>query len=500
MGSNQIASSATSVGSRVPSTPLLIAARGAWQQWQTALHAASTCPQSAAEFAASACLRWQSVEAAALQLGLSLAAQSDDEAPTAAAAAVPEDATEGAALPDEDKAKVMEPGCETVSTHAVPISVAVAVPHLEVVAAAPKLALGPIDLHKLAASMNGDRPQLVEPQAVSVLANMRKSIGRTPTGIMDRKSVVSQIAQLGNTIQWRDLVALEPADRRLALEWLAARVRVVQGAPAYAAIPGDPVMAVARLLTRALELGTSGHVNGLSYKHVPRTDSWLTDAMKVEHEIDTRTGRVMPDSEDTAAAAPHVQICDLFRQLRDAAGEPAADHSLALTDKLLALGVRYDDPRWRNPWQDRIAELPDTISHQRLARSLRTAPLEAEVSLAPANQWPFLHLTRGKRAVILGGDGKQARVPKIQAAFGFAHLDWPDLPENSPRAASVEVEKLRNGHYDFALVIQKFISHSVTDQVFSLANQGFVAVLAQGYGVGQLQRGLERYLGQEKAA
>ena len=111
-----------------------------------------------------------------------------------------------------------------------------------------------------------------------------------------------------------------------------------------------------------------------------------------------------------------------------------------------------------------------------------------------AEDWHGFAHTRGKRAVIVGGDGREERQPMLQQAFKFAELDWPDVPKNSPGRSGAVISQAKRGKYDFVICLQRFISHNITDALFDLEVPGTLVVLSEGYGVQQLRAGFDRYL------
>jgi hypothetical protein len=106
------------------------------------------------------------------------------------------------------------------------------------------------------------------------------------------------------------------------------------------------------------------------------------------------------------------------------------------------LGVKEADPRWLGPLAGQLDEFAGTVERQRIARAVTSAVSESQPKPPPSSAWPYQALTRGKRAVILGGDGRQERIPRLQEWFGSSVLDWPDMPDGAPRAMQTEVTKL----------------------------------------------------------
>ncbi|MFZ4580835.1 MAG: hypothetical protein ACOYOB_20830 [Myxococcota bacterium] len=491
---------------------LLEQARAAWSAWQEQLRIASEDPEVARLFAARAAEAWVPVQEAALKLGLAMLSQPNPPAarpvtelfvvPAPALVAAEDDtAAEVAgqvASPELDPPMPLDASAEPVAEFApacVPMATRPIVP-----APKPLAEVAPDTLRMLQASMSGAREAKPVAPVESVLGRMRAAVGRTPRRDLDAGLYRNQVLSLPQKVVWNDLVALDQEERYLVLTWLAARVRMLQD-QAYLdrGASLDGLTKLFKMLTRALEFGVARRVHGLARAHEPLHGSWLQDALAAEEKIDELTGRSL--------AAPPVpgrsrdsQIDDAFRRLRTLVTTESSEHWLPIVDELVALGVKDADPRWVGPLAEHLDALADTVERQRIARAVTSAVSESQPEPAPHNDWPYLALTRGKRAVILGGDGRQERIPRLKERFDFAVLEWPAMPEGSPRAVQTEVKKLKSGKYDIAIVLQRFIGHSVTDKVFALKVPGLTVVLAEGYGTGQIQEGLERFLGRGQAA
>jgi hypothetical protein len=468
----------------------------AWRSWQAQLQTAGEDPEFALLFAERAPEAWAPVRESALRLGLAMLVDGGYVEPPGPDLYVVSTPAVSTVEPEPPEADV--PPGETLPGATGPVLLQ---PEPELPAPMPIPTPGTAQLVNVEAStlrmleerMNG---HCVTParERDTPLQRLRSSVGRTPKRDLDKALLRNQIRDLPAKVSWSELVALDADDRHLALTWLAARLRMLQELTHIdPSAPTTGLTDLARLLTRAVALGVSRHVHGLARKHEPLNGSWMQDALVAEAKIDERTGRTEPASILTRPSRDGL-VDDAFRRLRAAAADEAAPVWLSIVDELVTLGVRDSDVRWVGPLSRHLTEVAGTADRDRIRRAVTRALADAESDVPMPKDWPYLALTRGKRAVILGGDGRQERIPHIRERFEFAALDWPDLPEGAPRAVQTEVKKLRSGKYDLAIVLQHFISHSVTDKVFRLKVDGLTVVLAEGYGTGQLQQGLERFL------
>ena len=472
------------------SSEQLSKAQEVWADWQQALAGAMHNPLAAQTLVPKLSQLWAEVECAALQLGLARLALE----PARKEVRPVESAGPDVQLADHEQ-KTADPVVALVELtlslpedgQAGPIIASV---HRSKATTTVAVTTGM--LQTLQDSLNGDKP-FANDAAPSPLAALRTKIGKTPQRELDRALLGNQIEMLCDKVRWVDLTALPQVDLPLALAWLAARVRHLQEQREYEAFPGDPLSAVARILTRALELKqSSDYVHGLSPRHAPRTATWLGDVLATEAQIDVKTGRAVVARVEDVGPGP--KIDNAFGRLREVGREGPDGAFLAVVDELVDLGVTEDDRRWIKPLEGRGDVLVGTPARERIARAIRAAEVPEGDEAELPESWPSIEKTRGKKVVIVGGDGRQERIPELQKAFGFAQLDWPELPKNAPHAVKALIHKMRRGHYDFAIVLQQYISHSTSNAVFDVKCNGFKAIMAEGYGIGQIRRGFEKYL------
>jgi hypothetical protein len=66
---------------------------------------------------------------------------------------------------------------------------------------------------------------------------------------------------------------------------------------------------------------------------------------------------------------------------------------------------------------------------------------------------------RGKRAIIVGGDPRNERLPTLKAAFGFDSLEW--APSGNERRVGNVVARMEGGGVDLIIALKGFIEHKV---------------------------------------
>lgn len=489
----------------------LSTARRAWQSAASEVAGNATGGRARLDAAAAAL---QSLEAAALSAGLWLAdalAQGDvwtqqsllallagAETPqtTVADLPLPTAAAEPSCEPAAEDAERLPDGLEPLALCEAPAE-----------PASPPVVVTPDTLQALQLALSGGKaraiPDTDEQRTHAALEALRTCLGGTPAQVVSRSDALDVLASTERVVQqhstWN---RLGPTGRRLMLEGVAARVRVVQelasGAGVFVAddrVAERTQAVVHKLVERARKGPVDRAVHGLAQKHTAQSASWLRDAERADDAVE----RILAISHKKAPCA--FNLDDAFRRLQQDAAGLDTDQLAERIDELLRHNAAADDKRFVRLVEPQLSALQGRPGLARVVRAV-SAALDAESESEtetpqqslPAN-WPGYAHTAGKRAVIVGGDGRQERIANIRQTFGFAELEWPDLPKNAPGKTAALVTQVRNGRYDVVICLQQFISHSVTDQLFGLAIPGIKVVLAAGYGVGQLRLGLERYLG-----
>jgi hypothetical protein len=387
------------------------------------------------------------------------------------------------------------------------------VPPPSVIAQPPELppaAVALTDAHvaRLKASLNGElKPAAVnqERHQHQALQSLRKQLGGVPPRLATRGDVLNLLKQvelsMADSRTWEQLSS---RGRRILVEGLAARIRAIQAVHGQMHDlqsqdnVGDRARAVVRELIKQTAPGKIDRLAwGLALKHDSRSTNWLEDARQIQLDLDDELG-IAPEPE----LAPKFNIDDAFRRLREEVATLPAGQLAASIHDLRSSGVAETDRRWVKLLEPRLADLVGDRTLAKVTRAVASALAEQDtaddsVRAIDANWYGFTHTT-GKRAVIVGGDGRSERSEAMKTAFQFERLDWPDIPKNGPNKANALIAQVRKGHYQIVICLQPFISHKLTDQLFDIDVPGTKVVLAQGYGMLQVKLALERYLPRPK--
>ena len=288
---------------------------------------------------------------------------------------------------------------------------------------------------------------------------------------------------------WSDLISLiDPLSDAVlvpSIRALVARLRAFQAHGDHRDMP-----ALFGTLSRWSRTRQPGFIHGLATRHQPQSDSWDDDANSALADLRQEVP-APPKVQQTTS--PEAALADLSPE-SVAAMSTAELHSTVLG--VLGDGVQAGDPRLLKLVGPRYNDLKgdSRLAPVRKAwkkydkRQHRGKPRIAD---APAEDWPFWHLTRGRTAVIVGGDPRPANRDKIRDAFGFARVEWP---EHSATLLDRLSAKLASGTIDVA-IFNRFGGH-ITDDKLLPAVKGDLSRWVRadtGYGVAQVKAAMERH-------
>ncbi|MCA9493760.1 MAG: hypothetical protein KC621_27695, partial [Myxococcales bacterium] len=265
-------------------------------------------------------------------------------------------------------------------------------------------------------------------------------------------------------------------------------------------------------MTRWSKLYRPGFVAGLSRSNRPERERWIDDAQMWWEMLSahvplgasvlaalvsgtTAAGEEPPPSDDEGLSAN-----EALRELERVLADPEADLTEPLS-LVLDAGVGQRDTRLVNllaPHRDRVTKVRGLKTLKSALKFARQQPVEeptpevVESSPIP-DDWPFLELTEGVDAVIVGGDPRQEHVDRIREAFRFASVAWNEI---DPRRVDALASRIRAGTHGMVVLLREFVSHSVADAVVGACKDTGVpyVVVDTGYGVNQVRLSAERYL------
>ena len=379
--------------------------------------------------------------------------------------------------------------------------------------AAPVVAVTPDVLQNLRTRMfDGAAKPEVQVQLTSTVDAGARSIieatlglfGATPSHLQGKKPVTRELERL-HEVASTQLDVWEAAGarvNRLLTGWLAARARAVQVEVQKKPIAGveEELETLFRRLTQHSAVTQPGSVSGLARGHKPRAATWLLDAQALEHELRGLTGdlKYLGSEPDEVEVAP-VNLDDELRRLTDEVRAGIdAEGFLARLRYLLSVGASAGDTRLVRLALPFAGDLDgqEFAAVRRAVNNLVERDEEADTAEGAGqifDDWPWLAHTKGKVAVIVGGEPRQERLVRLRSTFGFCELDWLQGVDKGGRSVDSLVQKMRNGTVDLVIVLRAFSSHKVSDKIFGVEDPQCTRVLADTYGVNQVRLAIERY-------
>lgn len=323
------------------------------------------------------------------------------------------------------------------------------------------------------------------------------TLGPRPTAMKKNTRVEREVERIGRVVReqlsgWADLP--DEWDHALC-GYLTTRARFVQDAAIRRNL--EPEIAELNRLIPAIShhvgMTQSGFIHGLARSHEPKLGTWTDDAAEWEAQLK----EIKAPPERTDGACEDELLRALTEEVRD--GLPGRAFA-ARADALLDAGVSPRETRFVNlaaPYRDAL----DPARHAALIKAIDQAEPEPVPEEQPSeslpDDWAGYALTAGKRAVIIGGDPRQERIPRIQEAFRFDSLEWVRSESGGTRRLESLITRMENGNVDVVVALRAFSSHTITDRIFDArkrAPECFVA-LADNYGETQIRLAIERFMG-----
>ncbi len=294
----------------------------------------------------------------------------------------------------------------------------------------------------------------------------------------------------------RDIDRFRPASKAVQqaiVGYLATWLRHIQDEAPEQAPSASALDKAFAALTRFSKLQEPGYVNGLMREHRPERGSWWEDAQRWRRRLQKLVGHAPQDDE---APTPEA----LLREVEEA--ELPLEQVDAIR-RALEGGVSSKDPRLVKLAAPLLSQGhldgPDLKALRKAIRDHLSATVEdaeedatTEATGSDADaSWPWLAVTRGRRALIVGGDEREPARQRIQRALELESLEWIDEP--GPRSLQAQAERIRRGSIDLVLQLIQFSGHDCDHHLAPACKEAgipFVRVNG-GYGLGAIRRSIE---------
>ncbi len=349
------------------------------------------------------------------------------------------------------------------------------------------------DSLKTLAENFGTREYTEHTDAIGAIRSFMDAIGdaEAPATPLEFLDGIQRLARVSDrTDRWK---RLPRRVQQLFLAYCTCKARVWQENLDLGSSRHEVVLEqVFRALTRYSARERPGFVHGLSRSHRPERETWADDAHYWWTEL-CLAANIDPEPSNTEK-----QLDELTRTLTGKVSDPVVQ---AAVMHAIENGVPADDPRLLKLLQPRREALADEPRLRTVRRALRDTDDDDEggddqTEEAPiiGPDWPWLHVTQGKTAVVVGGDTRTEAAERIRAAFQFDDVMWDS--DSSERKVESLSQRIRNGSVGIVFFLARFSSHSAQSVLRDACKEGGVPFvrIEHGYGVAQLKRAIENWM------
>jgi hypothetical protein len=328
------------------------------------------------------------------------------------------------------------------------------------------------------------------------LADQLKELGPTRDVDGELNAVLRVVDALE---RWRHL---PPEVQATLIGLIAARLRALQETPGFLA--DRRVDFAFGSLSAYVKRARPGFVYGLARWHTPNRETWEADA----EALFERLSSMVPTPVE---AEPNAQKqLELIESLIKEVGIAPAEARSVVVGQLrrevlngFSMGIQGRNPRLVRALLP-LAEEFEGTEFRTLRRAIRDELAEAsaeadadggaeEAPLPP--DWAWWEFTRGKRALIIGGDPREQSRARLEKAFEMDELEWVGAEFKRNNLLGVR-DRVRSGKTDLVLLLTRFTGHDADQIIIPACREmgiSFVCV-PHGYGVVRVRHAIERFL------
>jgi|GEM_PF-3482089 len=343
--------------------------------------------------------------------------------------------------------------------------------------------------------------------AAKLLPAIKSSLGSPCASVETYADVMSELGTLHRAAQPEQLekwAQLADEIQRALAAYVVARLRRLQdelgGGLSGLALGDERLPEIFSRLRNHMETYWPGHVHGLARDHSPLHGSWGADAREYKETLDGFAEKYYGDGHQPAAAFnPEIALNEIEAFIGQ---QPEESALRAFVEERMQAGLRVDDPRLVKL----LADFEDVFQggefsklHAALSRDADPDAQASELA-APAlpADWPWADKLRRSRVLMIGGDMRPDAQARLEAAFAPAEFHWPSIEYNkSVRIVQSWAERIRRGSVDIVILLTEFVSHKVSGAVVEAIKDApgvELVYIDRGYGVTQVQRGIETFV------
>lgn len=101
----------------------------------------------------------------------------------------------------------------------------------------------------------------------------------------------------------------------------------------------------------------------------------------------------------------------------------------------------------------------------------------------------LIALTRGRKALMIGGAVREDARKSLQQTFEFDELEWEPYEGSRPAALNSLEQRVKNRGMDIVLILKNFVGHSVSERLRPLCEENDIPCLMVEHGYGAQQVG-----------
>jgi len=244
-----------------------------------------------------------------------------------------------------------------------------------------------------------------------------------------------------------------------------------------------------------------GFVFGLARTHRPQHGSWTEDADRYWDEL----ADLLPSDDEQSPSVGELlrDIEALVPEIDQAPEEARPVVQRQVVRKIRAAlegGVRARHTRLVNL----AAPLLDHLEGREF-RSLRRAIRDQAAPDTDSDttdddgplptDWAWWSCTRGRRALLVGGDPREPNRRRLQEIFGFQSLEW-EATTGKPQSLQSLATRIRKGSIDLLIILTRFVGHNYDDILLPACKEADVDWVSvdHGYGAARIRLAIERFL------
>ena len=216
------------------------------------------------------------------------------------------------------------------------------------------------------------------------------------------------------------------------------------------------------------------------------TDVVRRDRDRDRGDVDHRRREVTPAQREPERASRPVrgfssESLDNLRAViaeHDLPNEGAQAFLAALTEALTDLGP--SDPRLLlmiRPYAELLASNDFRMLRRNLERVDPDEALEQEALANRERVKDLLPATKGRRALLVGGDMREDRRRSIQTVFNFELFDWASFDRSRPGVLKAVEQRIREGSFDLLFLHAESIGEALAESLAEIAEESDVVVL-----------------------